>query len=55
MLACWVEDPDGDYFKKHLARVPDYIWIGEDGLKIQVSHKLKSIYIFYSVLKMLSF
>ncbi|KAG7652160.1 Seco-amyrin synthase [Arabidopsis thaliana] len=35
MLACWVEDPDGDYFKKHLARVPDYIWIGEDGLKIQ--------------------
>ncbi|CAL9241133.1 unnamed protein product [Arabidopsis halleri] len=27
--------PDGDYFKKHLARVPDYIWVGEDGLKIQ--------------------
>ncbi|KAL0733685.1 hypothetical protein Bca4012_009895 [Brassica carinata] len=35
MLACWVDDPDGDYFKKHLARVPDFIWIGEDGLKIQ--------------------
>ncbi|CAN8308035.1 unnamed protein product [Cochlearia groenlandica] len=35
MLACWVDDPDGDYFKKHLARVSDYIWIGEDGLKIQ--------------------
>ncbi|CAA7017287.1 unnamed protein product [Microthlaspi erraticum] len=35
MLACWVEDPDGDYFKKHLTRVPDFIWIGEDGLKIQ--------------------
>ncbi|ESQ56001.1 hypothetical protein EUTSA_v10027177mg [Eutrema salsugineum] len=35
MLACWVEDPEGDYFKKHLARVPDFIWIGEDGLKIQ--------------------
>ncbi|KAG9147624.1 hypothetical protein Leryth_015706 [Lithospermum erythrorhizon] len=24
MLACWVEDPNGDYFKKHLARIPDY-------------------------------
>ncbi|KAM6555120.1 hypothetical protein CsatB_015882 [Cannabis sativa] len=35
MLACWVEDPNGMYFKKHLARVPDFIWIGEDGLKIQ--------------------
>ncbi|KAH0912816.1 hypothetical protein HID58_036137, partial [Brassica napus] len=35
MLACWVDDPDGDYFKKHLARVSDFIWIGEDGLKIQ--------------------
>ncbi|EOA23534.1 hypothetical protein CARUB_v10016727mg [Capsella rubella] len=35
MLACWVEDPESDYFKKHLAQVPGYIWIAEDGLKIQ--------------------
>nr|E2IUA8.1 RecName: Full=Friedelin synthase; Short=KdFRS [Kalanchoe daigremontiana]ADK35125.1 friedelin synthase [Kalanchoe daigremontiana] len=35
MLACWVEDPNGDYFKKHLARVPDYFWVAEDGMKIQ--------------------
>ncbi|KAJ8431513.1 hypothetical protein Cgig2_009750 [Carnegiea gigantea] len=35
MLACWVEDPNGNHFKKHLARVPDYIWIAEDGLKMQ--------------------
>nr|QYO90092.1 beta-amyrin synthase [Sicyos edulis] len=35
MLACWVEDPDGDYFKKHLARIPDYVWVAEDGMKIQ--------------------
>ncbi|XP_010502925.1 PREDICTED: tirucalladienol synthase-like [Camelina sativa] len=35
MLACWVEDPESDYFKKHLARVPGYVWIAEDGLKIQ--------------------
>ncbi|KAL5547396.1 hypothetical protein UlMin_007083 [Ulmus minor] len=35
MLACWVEDPNGDYFKKHLARIPDYIWVAEDGIKMQ--------------------
>ncbi|CAD5328004.1 unnamed protein product [Arabidopsis thaliana] len=28
-------DPESDYFKKHLARIPDFIWIGEDGLKFQ--------------------
>ncbi|KAF2290081.1 hypothetical protein GH714_001811 [Hevea brasiliensis] len=36
MLACWVEDPNGDAFKKHLARVADYVWVGEDGIKMQV-------------------
>uniref|UniRef100_A0A803M9X2 Terpene cyclase/mutase family member n=1 Tax=Chenopodium quinoa TaxID=63459 RepID=A0A803M9X2_CHEQI len=35
MLACWVENPEGDDFKKHLARISDYIWISEDGLKVQ--------------------
>ncbi|XP_039172111.1 beta-amyrin synthase [Eucalyptus grandis] len=35
MLACWVEDPDSDYFKKHLARIPDYLWVAEDGMKMQ--------------------
>nr|ACO24697.1 beta-amyrin synthase [Gentiana straminea] len=35
MLACWVEDPNGDYFQKHLARIPDYIWVAEDGMKMQ--------------------
>ncbi|KAJ8760087.1 hypothetical protein K2173_010943 [Erythroxylum novogranatense] len=35
MLACWVEDPNGDSFKKHLARVPDYLWLEEDGMKVQ--------------------
>ncbi|KAK4592983.1 hypothetical protein RGQ29_017211 [Quercus rubra] len=33
MLACWVEDPDEDAYKKHLARVKEYIWIAEDGIK----------------------
>lgn len=36
VLASWVEDPNGEYFKKHLARVPDYFWIAEDGMKVQV-------------------
>ncbi|KAK2979107.1 hypothetical protein RJ640_022102, partial [Escallonia rubra] len=35
MLACWVEDPNGDYFKHHLARITDYLWVGEDGMKMQ--------------------
>ena len=37
MLACWVEDRNGDYFKKHLARVKEFIWIAEDGIKMPVS------------------
>ncbi|XP_050285981.1 beta-amyrin synthase-like [Quercus robur] len=35
MLCCWVDDPDGDYFKKHLARLKEYIWVAEDGIKMQ--------------------
>ncbi|KAF3617591.1 Beta-amyrin synthase [Capsicum annuum] len=35
MLACWVEDPNSHYFKKHLARIPDYLWVAEDGMKMQ--------------------
>ena len=43
MLSCWVEDPNGDYFKKHLARIPDYIWVGEDGIKMQVRKQVQSL------------
>ncbi|XP_043713432.1 beta-amyrin synthase-like [Telopea speciosissima] len=35
MLACWVEDPNGEAFKYHLARIPDYIWVAEDGMTLQ--------------------
>ncbi|XP_054794598.1 beta-amyrin synthase-like isoform X1 [Prosopis cineraria] len=35
MIACWAEDPNGDAFKKHLARVPDYLWVSEDGMTMQ--------------------
>lgn len=46
MLSCWVEDPDGEAFKKHLARVPDYLWVGEDGMKIQVGADIATIDIY---------
>ncbi|KAF5189361.1 Terpene cyclase/mutase family member, partial [Thalictrum thalictroides] len=34
MLACWVDDPDSDAFKKHLARVQDCLWVAEDGMRM---------------------
>ena len=43
MLTCWVEDPNGDYFKKHLARIKDFIWVAEDGIKMQVRRQANSI------------
>nr|BBE49396.1 cycloartenol synthase [Polystichum fibrilloso-paleaceum (nom. illeg.)] len=35
MLCCWVEDPNSDAFKCHLPRVLDYLWVAEDGMKMQ--------------------
>lgn len=51
MVACWLEDPDSMAFKKysqggrscgecvslsrHLPRVGDYLWVAEDGMKMQ--------------------
>lgn len=37
MLACWIEDPNSEAFKLHLERVPDYLWVAEDGMKMNVS------------------
>ncbi|KAI8001024.1 Dammarenediol II synthase [Camellia lanceoleosa] len=34
-MCWWVENPDGDEFKHHLARVLDYLWLVEDGMKMQ--------------------
>ncbi|KAM1513089.1 hypothetical protein ACFX1Z_024565 [Malus domestica] len=34
MLACWVEDPNGESNKKHIARLEDYLWVAEDGMKM---------------------
>ncbi|KAI3499676.1 hypothetical protein L1887_35481 [Cichorium endivia] len=35
MLCCWAEDPNSEAFKLHLPRIHDYLWIAEDGMKMQ--------------------
>ncbi|KAG2648439.1 hypothetical protein PVAP13_1NG028036 [Panicum virgatum] len=35
MLACWIEDPNSEAFKHHIPRVYDYLWLAEDGMKLQ--------------------
>ncbi|KAL8480058.1 hypothetical protein ACS0TY_026840 [Phlomoides rotata] len=35
MMCWWAHNPDGDEFKHHLARLPDYLWLAEDGMKVQ--------------------
>ncbi|KAK2980823.1 hypothetical protein RJ640_020475 [Escallonia rubra] len=35
MVCCWVEDPNSTVNKFHLSRVKDYLWMSEDGMKMQ--------------------
>ncbi|KAL2484213.1 Amyrin synthase LUP2 [Forsythia ovata] len=35
MMCWWAHDPNGDEFKHHLARIPDFLWIAEDGMTMQ--------------------
>ncbi|XP_019150189.1 PREDICTED: lupeol synthase-like [Ipomoea nil] len=35
IIPCWDEEPNCEAFKRHLARIPDYFWVAEDGMKIQ--------------------
>lgn len=35
MLCCWVEDSNSEAFKLHLPRIYDYLWVAEDGMKMQ--------------------
>uniref|UniRef100_A0A7N0UH62 Terpene cyclase/mutase family member n=1 Tax=Kalanchoe fedtschenkoi TaxID=63787 RepID=A0A7N0UH62_KALFE len=35
MVCCWIDDPDSHAFTRHLARVKDYLWLAEDGMKMQ--------------------
>ncbi|CAN1340500.1 Lupeol synthase [Linum perenne] len=37
LMACWVEDPNSEAYRRHLARLPDYYWLAEDGLKMQTA------------------
>ncbi|EEC68372.1 hypothetical protein OsI_36509 [Oryza sativa Indica Group] len=41
MVCCWVEDPNSDSFKRHLARIPDFLWLSDDGMKAQVYVNIK--------------
>ncbi|WOL08535.1 cycloartenol synthase-like isoform X1 [Canna indica] len=35
MLCCWIEEPNSEAFKLHLPRIHDYLWVAEDGMKMQ--------------------
>ncbi|XP_071715432.1 dammarenediol II synthase-like [Rutidosis leptorrhynchoides] len=35
MMCWWAENPNGEEFKHHLARVPDFLWLAEDGMTMQ--------------------
>ncbi|KAK3129160.1 hypothetical protein QOZ80_6BG0472630 [Eleusine coracana subsp. coracana] len=35
MICCWIENPNSNELKQHLARIYDYFWLAEDGLKAQ--------------------
>nr|XP_051192225.1 cycloartenol synthase-like isoform X2 [Lolium perenne] len=35
MLCCWIEDPNSKEFKLHIPRIYDYLWVAEDGMKMQ--------------------
>jgi len=38
MVCCWVENPNSEAFKCHISRIKDYLWVAEDGMKMQVLH-----------------
>jgi hypothetical protein len=48
MLACWIEDPNSEAFKLHTPRVYDYLWLAEDGMKMQVSTAFFMAHFLYS-------
>ncbi|XP_019443529.1 PREDICTED: probable oxidosqualene cyclase [Lupinus angustifolius] len=35
MVCCWLEDPNSEAYKCHLSRIKDYLWVAEDGMKMQ--------------------
>ncbi|XP_051113920.1 cycloartenol Synthase-like isoform X2 [Andrographis paniculata] len=35
MLCCWIDDANSISVKRHLSRIKDYLWLAEDGMKMQ--------------------
>ncbi|TKY46466.1 Cycloartenol synthase 2 [Spatholobus suberectus] len=35
MVCCWLENPNSQAFKRHISRIKDFLWVAEDGLKMQ--------------------
>ncbi|RHN53195.1 putative cycloartenol synthase [Medicago truncatula] len=35
MVCCWLENPNSEAFKCHILRIKDYLWLAEDGMKMQ--------------------
>ncbi|KAK3015624.1 hypothetical protein RJ639_005470, partial [Escallonia herrerae] len=35
MVCCWVEDPKSTANKMHISRIKDFLWVAEDGMKMQ--------------------
>ncbi|KAK6152116.1 hypothetical protein DH2020_014751 [Rehmannia glutinosa] len=35
MLCCWIDNPNSMAIKRHLSRIKDYLWVAEDGMKMQ--------------------
>lgn len=35
MLCCYFDDPRSEHFQKHIPRLKDYLWLAEDGMKMQ--------------------
>ncbi|PRQ56158.1 putative cycloartenol synthase [Rosa chinensis] len=38
MICCWVEDQNSEAYKCHLSRIKDFLWVAEDGMKMQGSN-----------------
>jgi hypothetical protein len=49
MLACWIDNPNSEAFQLHIPRIYDYLWLAEDGMKMQVTFWVPLIYYTYSL------
>lgn len=47
MLCSWhAQGKDSKEFQRHVDRVPDYLWLAEDGMKMQVNPSPLSLFLF---------